>query len=241
MVAVPAARVLGVLSRRLGLGLLLVPLACGARARESDDGPDWPGAGEANGGASAGATFAAGDGPNLTIPSAGGAAGQRSSVPEGTSCQFAPPSCAAHEQVIWINASPSVSTALSYPLDSSCGDCVDVACRGEDCPVELSCSLWASGRASCGSFTLSLAACSDLAGKGTCLNTANPQPYYVDPTGKRWNQVTLVGDATPLSYPLDGLVDLDLGLDIGDGVTTQRLSVHAHVCAQIVQTLQVCK
>ena len=240
MATMPEARVAGAPTASLGLALLVVQAACGAHA-QLDTGSFGASAGEANGGASAGSQVAAGGEPNLIIPSAGGTSGQPASVPDGVNCRFAPPSCAAHDQWLSIDVATNETFTLSYPFDSSCGDCVDVGCEKEDCPVELTCSLWAAGRESCGSLNLSLAACNEPGGRGTCLNTASSSPYYVDPTGKRWNQVSLSGDASPLVAPPDGLADLDLTLAIGDDVTTQRLSVHAHVCAQFVQTLQICK
>src|SRR6478609_6013954 len=111
-----------------------------------------------------GAGRPSGGAPDLEIPvlTLGGAP---PGIPEGQACIFTAPSCHVRDQYIDLLED---GVRLSYPLDTSCGDC---SYKCEVCD-ELTCSLWAQGIVNCGTFRLSAAVCAGLEGQPPCLNSA---------------------------------------------------------------------
>ena len=238
--------------RFAGFGLaLFAATACGGVAQQSagsggessiDDGQQSGGsqsttAGAGGGGSgSSGASASQGGATNLEVPPAAGADGAQPGIPAGNACAVAPPSCTTLHQSQAIDLEDG--TRLSYPLDTSCGQC---SYKCEVCD-ELTCSLWAKASTGCGTFRLRAAACAGLEGKAPCLNTASEVPYYLDASGKRWNQVSLTGSESQLSGVTGFQTsELELELTIGDGVTSQTIAAHAYVCAEFTGLGVICR
>ncbi|HYP97405.1 MAG TPA: hypothetical protein VER96_01945 [Polyangiaceae bacterium] len=237
--------------RLAGVGIAgFAALACGGVAQESGSNRQAaPGGSGGHSGGSGGAQLGdaglagsgvggagkpSGGAPDLEIPipTTGGAP---PGIPEGEACIFAPPSCHVRDQYIDLVKD---GVRLSYPLDTSCGDC---SYKCEVCD-ELTCSLWAQGTVNCGTVRLSIAACAGLEGQPPCLNSASNAPYYLDASGQRWDVQVFAGSESELPNPAsDGPVALEAQLTISNGLQTRVLTARTHVCASFNYTLVVCK
>jgi len=205
---------------------VLFAFGCGGNSQRdgSHDNPDARGgAGAIATGGSAGVLDAdIGGSAGALLVARGGAAGAAGSLCTGD--QLGCDTGAAY-----VDVSDTETVRLAYFAD------IDQAASDGTCHIV------ATGSSACGFVKLSFSACSAPNGAGVCLDMTSNERHYTDASGKRWTMLSLGGSSALLKdTEVEGVVDLDLTLTLGEDSTYREVAVHVHACARIVPTLVPC-